>query len=347
MTVVIREAVRSVAPPAAHFQMLKAGQDVVIQIAKEPLAKRAHALPATSLCRAAFWSTCPRSITPCVTQNYLRRKSLAASRLVSEPAAPIQAASSSAPPGRRHDDEIRTDIEFLGKTWNEIKERSEQRKAPSLLHRDLNSSSASSAITSATISPAFGLTMRRSTARSSSSSAAFSRSSSTRSSSTPRKRRSSKSSASSTNSTKPCAPSLAQVRRLHCHQPHRSARGHRRQHGKFVARAHAPRRHHRQDQPRSVKEIVRQIRLRDLVHHVVDFIDMEERATARGFVRAAAGARGRQGPSKALSFNEFGLVCITRKRTKQALERVLCQPCPYCTGSGMVKSSHALLRNPG
>ena len=44
-------------------------------------------------------------------------------------------------------------------------------------------------------------------------------------------------------------------------------------------------------------------------------------------------------PSKALSFNEFGLVCITRKRTKQALERVLCQPCPYCTGSGMVNPS--------
>src|ERR1700688_517316 len=43
-------------------------------------------------------------------------------------------------------------------------------------------------------------------------------------------------------------------------------------------------------------------------------------------------------PSKALSFNEFGLVCITRKRTKQALERVLCQPCPYCTRSGMGKS---------
>ena len=43
-------------------------------------------------------------------------------------------------------------------------------------------------------------------------------------------------------------------------------------------------------------------------------------------------------PSKVLSFNEFGLVNITRKRTKQALERVLCQPCPYCSGSGMVKS---------
>ena len=39
-----------------------------------------------------------------------------------------------------------------------------------------------------------------------------------------------------------------------------------------------------------------------------------------------------------LRFNEFGLIAITRKRTKQALERTLCQPCPYCTGSGMVKS---------
>jgi Ribonuclease G/E len=43
-------------------------------------------------------------------------------------------------------------------------------------------------------------------------------------------------------------------------------------------------------------------------------------------------------PSKILEFNEFGLVAITRKRVKQSLERALCQPCPYCTGSGMVKS---------
>ena len=48
--------------------------------------------------------------------------------------------------------------------------------------------------------------------------------------------------------------------------------------------------------------------------------------------------RADRAPSKALPFNEFGLVAVTRKRTKQALERVLCQPCPYCTGSGMVKS---------
>src|SRR5439155_383174 len=43
-------------------------------------------------------------------------------------------------------------------------------------------------------------------------------------------------------------------------------------------------------------------------------------------------------PSKLLSVNEFGLVILTRKRVKQSLERILCQPCPYCVGSGMIKS---------
>jgi ribonuclease G len=72
---------------------------------------------------------------------------------------------------------------------------------------------------------------------------------------------------------------------------------------------------------------------------VVDFIDMEERRNREKVLGALQMALEQdKAPSKALSFNEFGLVCITRKRTKQALERVLCQPCPYCTGSGMVKS---------
>jgi ribonuclease G len=90
----------------------------------------------------------------------------------------------------------------------------------------------------------------------------------------------------------------------------------------------------------AVKEIVRQIRLRDLGGIiVVDFIDMEERRNREKVLSALQQALEEdKAPSKALSFNEFGLVCITRKRTKQALERVLCQPCPYCTGSGMVKS---------
>jgi ribonuclease G len=90
----------------------------------------------------------------------------------------------------------------------------------------------------------------------------------------------------------------------------------------------------------AVKEIIRQIRLRDLGGIiVVDFIDMEERRNRDKVMGALEQALSQdRAPSKALSFNEFGLVAITRKRTKQALERVLCQPCPYCTGSGMVKS---------
>ncbi len=90
----------------------------------------------------------------------------------------------------------------------------------------------------------------------------------------------------------------------------------------------------------AVKEIVRQIRLRDLGGIIViDFIDMEERKNRSKVMQALEEAlRSDKAPSKVLSFNEFGLVAITRKRTKQALERVLTQPCPYCSGSGMVKS---------
>ncbi len=90
----------------------------------------------------------------------------------------------------------------------------------------------------------------------------------------------------------------------------------------------------------AVQEIVRQIRLRDLGGIIViDFIDMEERKNRQKVMLALEDAlRQDKSPSKILAFNDFGLVAITRKRTKQSLERTLCQPCPYCTGSGMVKS---------
>ena len=90
----------------------------------------------------------------------------------------------------------------------------------------------------------------------------------------------------------------------------------------------------------AVKEVVRQMRLRDLGGIIIiDFIDMEERRNREKVMAALEDAlRADRAPSKVLRFNEFGLVAITRKRTKQALERTLCQPCPYCTGSGMVKS---------
>jgi ribonuclease G len=43
-----------------------------------------------------------------------------------------------------------------------------------------------------------------------------------------------------------------------------------------------------------------------------------------------------------LSFNDFGLVIMTRKRVKQSLERTLCSPCPYCQGAGLVKSPQTI-----
>jgi len=90
----------------------------------------------------------------------------------------------------------------------------------------------------------------------------------------------------------------------------------------------------------AAKEIVRQIRLRDLGGIIVlDFIDMEERKNRQKVMGALEQElRSDRSPSKILQFNDFGLVAITRKRVKQSLERTLCTPCPYCGGGGMVKS---------
>jgi len=90
----------------------------------------------------------------------------------------------------------------------------------------------------------------------------------------------------------------------------------------------------------AVKEIVRQIRLRDLGGIiVVDFIDMDERKNRQKVMQALEDAmRADRAPYKILQFNDFGLVAITRKRVKQSLERTLCAPCPYCEGAGYVKS---------
>ncbi len=95
----------------------------------------------------------------------------------------------------------------------------------------------------------------------------------------------------------------------------------------------------------AVKEIVRQIRLRDLGGIiVVDFIDMDDRKNRHQVMQALDNElRLDRAPSKSLHFNEFGLVAITRKRVKQSLERTLCTPCPYCTGSGFVKSTDTVI----
>jgi ribonuclease G len=90
----------------------------------------------------------------------------------------------------------------------------------------------------------------------------------------------------------------------------------------------------------AIKEIVRQIRLRDLGGIIViDFIDMDERKNRQKVMQALEEAmRADRAPYKILQFNDFGLVAITRKRVKQSLERTLCAPCPHCDGAGYIKS---------
>jgi ribonuclease G len=90
----------------------------------------------------------------------------------------------------------------------------------------------------------------------------------------------------------------------------------------------------------AIKEIVRQIRLRDLGGIIViDFIDMDERRNRQKVMQALEEElRNDRAPSKVLQFNDFGLVAITRKRVKQSLERTIGSPCPHCEATGFIKS---------
>jgi len=90
----------------------------------------------------------------------------------------------------------------------------------------------------------------------------------------------------------------------------------------------------------AIPEIVRQIRLRDLGGIIIiDFIDMDERKNRNRVMAALEEELHKdRAPSKVLQFNDFGLVAITRKRVKQSLERTLSVQCATCSGTGMVKS---------
>jgi ribonuclease G len=87
-------------------------------------------------------------------------------------------------------------------------------------------------------------------------------------------------------------------------------------------------------------EIARQIRLRDLGGLlVVDFIDMEDPEHRRTLFEAfeAELARDRS-RTRVLQISEFGLIEITRQRSRGNLERVLTRSCPCCAGAGRVKT---------
>ena len=91
-------------------------------------------------------------------------------------------------------------------------------------------------------------------------------------------------------------------------------------------------------------EIARQLRLRNMGGIIVlDFIDMEEKKSRQKVFQAVEQELRRdRSPSKALQVSDFGLVIITRKRVKQSLERVMTEPCPYCAGTGVIKSTSTI-----
>ncbi len=90
----------------------------------------------------------------------------------------------------------------------------------------------------------------------------------------------------------------------------------------------------------AVAEIARQMRLRDLGGIlVVDLIDMEDpehrREVVEQFEKELAKDRAR---TRLLQISEFGLVEITRQRSRGNLEKILTSPCPCCGGAGRVKT---------
>jgi ribonuclease G len=86
--------------------------------------------------------------------------------------------------------------------------------------------------------------------------------------------------------------------------------------------------------------IARQLRLRNLGGIIIiDFIDMHDephrRAVLTALERALAGDRAQ---THIVSLSPLGLVEMTRKRTRESLEHLLCAPCPSCEGRGFVRT---------
>jgi len=94
----------------------------------------------------------------------------------------------------------------------------------------------------------------------------------------------------------------------------------------------------------AVKEIAYQLRLRNIGGIIiVDFIDMESEEHREEVFRALNEAvKKDKSRINILKVSEFGLVQITRKRSREDLTRVMCEPCCYCNGEGMLKSSSTI-----
>ena len=90
----------------------------------------------------------------------------------------------------------------------------------------------------------------------------------------------------------------------------------------------------------AAQAICRQLRLRNLGGIViVDFIDMTDEEHKRQVLRALEKCLARDHAKTHISaVSALGLVEMTRKRTRESLERMLCEPCPCCGGRGNLKT---------
>ncbi len=90
--------------------------------------------------------------------------------------------------------------------------------------------------------------------------------------------------------------------------------------------------------------IARQLRLRNLGGIIIiDFIDMTEEEHRSQVLQALSGRlAGDHAKTHIMDVSPLGLVEMTRKRTRESLEHVLCQACPSCEGRGFVKTAESV-----
>ncbi len=90
----------------------------------------------------------------------------------------------------------------------------------------------------------------------------------------------------------------------------------------------------------AVKEIAYQLRFRNIGGLIViDFIDMEKKANReRVFLALKEALAKDKANTNILPMSDLGLIEMTRKRTRENLNRLLCEPCLYCDGKGLLKS---------
>lgn len=97
----------------------------------------------------------------------------------------------------------------------------------------------------------------------------------------------------------------------------------------------------------AAKEIAYQLRLRNIGGIIIiDFIDMEREGDREKVYQALEEAiRKDRQKTNIFKISELGLVEMTRKRTRENIARILSEPCPYCEGAGLIKSKTTICYN--